>query len=301
MGLYLPHRSGLIVPPEKELERLRLAPHWGGGGPGIQSIYPSGFTPPPVPGGMTLKLFEDFVTTAYNGTGGSGVNAEGAVWLPNHVKATGNSILNLQAWQDTSALGQYGINSAAMANNNNWVTAQTGLNPSPAIGLNATTQILIAMRADSLPGLTALALTTGTTGWPPEIDIVEINAPMTTNSATLHYGSGPPSPPGFYPYYQVACDLTQWMIWGVLITPTTISFLKQVTPSGSLSTWATQSNPDPSGANSFGQPEYLALQYQTWDAIYSSGTPNYPVNRSDITSANPMQQQIDWVQICTSG
>jgi hypothetical protein len=266
----------------------------------IFSGFPSGFTPPPPPAGYTVAKFEDFLGTSLSALGygaGSGINAEGALWVPSHV-TVGGSIASINAWQDPTVVGTYGITSTMLANVDNWVAGQFGVGITPPIGSTASWRILIAMRADQLAGLTDLALTTGLSTWPPEIDIVEANA-NSINSATLHYGSGPPTPPGFYPYFQTSCDLTQWNIWGVQVTPSTISFLNQTTPTGSLSTWASQSNPSPSGAHSFAQSQYLALQLQTNDPIYSSGTPNFPVKSPSITESNPIRQQMDWVQICT--
>jgi len=253
---------------------------------------PSGFAHPDVPSGMTEILWEDFTSTNTYGKG-SGVNAEGALWSPGHVTFA-NSVATIAAYQDPGIVGQYGITSANATAVNNWVAGQFGVGTIQA----STFRVLTSMRADKLAGLTNLALLTGINAWPPEIDIVELNA-NEVNAATLHYGSGPPNPPGFYPYFQTACDLTKWMVWGVSVNPTTINFLVQTSPTGTLSTWASHANPDPNGPNSFSQPMYLALQQQTNDAIYSSGTPNFPVNSPSVTAANPIKQQHDWVQICT--
>lgn len=265
---------------------------------------PSGFTPPPVPTGATLKIFDDFTATTINntiwGSAGQAVNAEGGIWLSSHRVLT-PSVVNLQAYQDPSGIAASGNAKiiAAGPTVDNWVAAQFGtLSSEPFL---PGTRVLLAMRADSLPGLTALALMTGINTWPPEIDFVEINAPLTLNSATLHYGSAPPNPPGFYPYYQVACDLTKWGVWGVEWTDTTINFLVQTTPTGPLTVWKSVPNPDAntSDTHSFAQAMKLEMQYQTNDALYNSGTPAYPANSPLITSASPMQMQIDWIQICT--
>jgi len=266
------------------------------------SQYPSGFTPPAVASGMSLIFFDDFLGSSLDTNWGSpgnqygaGVNAEGALWAPWHGVVSG-SCLNLCAYQDTSLIGQWGVTTAQSNAVLNWVAAETGTSPNIPLGIG--TRILVAMRADSLPGLTAIALVTGLDNWPPEIDFVECNAPMTNFYVTDHYGSG-----NSQSYYGtsdngLSINLTEWLVWGVEWTTATINYLVQLTPAGPLTVWKSIPNPAPTGSNSFANPMFLSLQYQTNDAIYNSGTPQYPVNSPSITAANPMRQQHDWVQIC---
>jgi hypothetical protein len=247
---------------------------------------------------MKELMWDDFTETTLSNQWGSpgnqmgaGKNAEGALWAPWHVTLS-NSCLNLDAYQDTTLIGQWGVTTAESSAVDNWVAGETGT--SPTIPLGYGTRILTAMRADSVPGLTAIALITALSDHKSEGDFVEINAPLTTNWATVHYGNGEQ-----LAEYGLACNLAQWGVWGIQWDASTIEFLVQTSPTGPISVWKSYPNPDPTGT--WAEEQFLSLQYQTNDSIYGANTPAFPVNSPSITAQNPARQQHDWVQICTGG
>jgi hypothetical protein len=191
------------------------------------------------------------------------------------------------------------VTAADLAANNNYVGAQFGVNSKPALS-SVPTRILVAMRADAVPGFTVLSLTTG---GGTELDIVEANAPLTTNSATAHWNNWTQQE-----YAQISgIDLTKWGVWGCQWNFTTVNGVKQIemlhqlTPGGPLVIW--KSWPVPSAT--WGNGVYLANQLQCFDSIYGSNTPNCPpvgatLNGAPISATNPVKQEIDWVQFCTT-
>lgn len=251
---------------------------------------PSGFARPAVPAGMTETKWEGFAgdsLSALGYTAGAGKNAEGAFWAPWHVTVE-NSIATIAGYPDTSLVGQWSVTQAELAAVNNYVAGQFGIT-SPLIATAAKVRILVSMRADADPGFTSLALVTGTTG---EGDFDEQNSPLTLNAGTIHWANWTEQE-----YAQNADNLTAWTVMGIQwgVTPGQIDFLKQTTPTGPLTIW--KSFPLPSSTWAKGM--YLALQLQTNDAIYNSGTPTFPANNPNVTASNPIKQQHDWVQICT--
>lgn len=258
--------------------------------PPTPTAGPSGFARPAVPEGLTETVWQDFPgdsLSALGITAGAGKNAEGAFWAPWHVTVE-NSIATIAGYPDTSLVGQWSVTEQELAGVNNWISGQFGVT-SPLIGTASKVRILVAMRADSLPGLTTLALVTGKTG---EGDFVELNAPLKLNAGTIHWNGWTEQE-----YAQESDDLTQWGIRGIQwgITPGQIDLLKQTTPTGPLTVWKSFALPAGWAANM-----YLALQQQTNDAIYNSGTPTFPANNPNVTASNPIKQEHDWVQICTT-
>lgn len=262
----------------------------------VGSIYPSGFAPPPVPGGMTLSLFDDFTGTALDPTKFDGAydGVSHAVYdgcfLATHLVMHGDSILNLQGYQDPAGCAANTNYPAGLAASVlNWAGAGV---ETTGTGWLPGTRILTAVRSDSLAGLTAIGLTIGKLNWPPELDWLECNAPMTGFTATAIYGSGISKEQ----YASPTLDLTHWIVLGVQWTASTIEYLIQTTPTGPLTVWKSFANPDNnySDVNSLVQPMKACLQFQTGDPLQS------PVNSPGITSANPIQQEHDWIQICTT-
>jgi len=268
-------------------------------------LYPSGFAPPAVPGGMTLALFDDFLGSATNPAVWyppfNGINGEGAIWLGSH-QVVANSVLSLQGYQDptgvaTAIAAGADFTDAQASAILYWCESETQT-VGPLAQLPVGTRVLTAMRSDTLAGLTAIALMFGHANWPPEIDFVEANAPMTAFQATIHYTASNTQEDVTTTGEGLTFNLNNWAIWGVQWTATTIDFLVQLTPNGSLVVWGSIPNPDNnvSDPNSLVQPMFLSLQFQTNDSFGS--TPAFPPNSPDITAANPIQQQHDWVQIC---
>jgi hypothetical protein len=261
--------------------------------PPVITSGPSGFTHPSVPAGMTEVLFDDFTETTLNtkywGGQGAGKNAEGAFWLPSHVVLSG-SCLNLEGYPDTSLVGQWGVTASELAGVNNFVGGEQGT--ASGFPLGPGTRILTAMRADMLPGFAYLCLVTALADHRSEGDFVEAMPPGTEFTATIHS-----SKPQISKQTNFTFNLTDWMVWGIQWTPSTIEFLVQLTPSSPLTVWWSEPNPDPTGT--WAESQFLSLQMQTNDSIYGANDPQFPAVNSSITASNPIRQQHDWVQICT--
>lgn len=261
------------------------------------TTYPSGFTPPAIQSGYSQVLFDDFTETSLSSdlwalpaySGESEAVTPGA-FLANHLVLHGDSILNLQGYTDQAGIEADGNIPAGVGANNNWI-AGAGVQ-THSYGPN--TRVLVAMRSDSVSGLTAIALCFGANNWPPEIDFVECNAPMTGFTASALYGSATPSRQQIQKSIS-GIALTNWMVFGVEWTPATITYYVQSTPSGALSVWNSFPNPDanPSDVHSLVQNMFIALQYQT-------GDPNIPAANPSLDAANPAQMQVDWIQISTA-
>jgi beta-glucanase (GH16 family) len=104
--------------------------------------------------------------------------------------------------------------------------------------------------------------------WPPEIDFNETYGTTSSTMATLHYSSS-----NQQIQHSLSIDMTQWHTWGVIWTPSSITY----TVDGAV--WATVTN----AADIPNTPMYLSLQTQTWCA-------------SDwACPTSPQSLQVDWV------
>jgi hypothetical protein len=152
-----------------------------------------------------------------------------------------------------------------------------------------------------MPGLTAIALVTGLGVWPPEGDFVEINAPLTAMQATIHHNPNNSQIPSYTQAAGLKYSLTEWMVWGIQWDAETIEFLVQLTPDGPLTVWATVPTPTD---GSWAKNMFLSFQYQTNDPFGAVEgivtTPQFPAADSSVTAENPLRQQMDWVQVCSS-
>jgi len=98
-------------------------------------------------------------------------------------------------------------------------------------------------------GPTVVELLWPSHGWPPEIDFNETYGPSDTSMATVHYDSSNNTD-----HRTVAIDMTAWHTWGVVWTPTTITYVVDGTVWGVVN--ATNEIPT--------VPMTLDIQQQTW-------------------------------------
>jgi beta-glucanase (GH16 family) len=85
--------------------------------------------------------------------------------------------------------------------------------------------------------------------WPPEIDFNETGGDTTSTSATLHFGSS-----NSQDQQTLSIDMTQWHTWGVIWTPTSITYTVDGRAWGTVA--VSSEIPD--------QAMTLDLQQQTW-------------------------------------
>jgi hypothetical protein len=267
-----------------------LLEYTGGG-----TTYPSGIAPPPIPSGWELAFFDDFLGTTldlanWSVWDGPPGGTDGW-WLPSHVKVLNDSILHLQAYQDAAGLAAdsnyTGAGSPTVTGGTKWVSGGVGWASGNEFPPNLI--INVAMKQSPYAGLAAIAILIGANNWPPEIDFVECSSDTTTLngfSATAHWGSGNSQ----VQYGSPSHDMTQWQMWGVIWTPTTISYTYNNV------VWKSFANPDSNYAdiNSLVQNMTMGLQYQTGDGGSVSNDPS-------VTAAAPMEMQVDWIQILQPG
>jgi len=160
----------------------------------------------------------------------------GAMFAPTHLTVSGG-LLNINTFQDPAYGG-------------GWVTGGTC-----PCGIPGQTYGAYFVRSRMTgPGPTNVALLWPDANvWPPEIDFNETYGSTTATSATVHWGAGNSQ----YPVRLSAIDMTRWHTWGVIWTPTSITY----TVDGQV--WATVSN---SSAQIPNIPMHLSLQSQTWCA-----------------------------------
>jgi beta-glucanase (GH16 family) len=196
-------------------------------------------------GGSTLSGW-----SAYSGqpSGDSGSQWGGA----SHA-VVGGGLLSLKTFQDS-------------AYNNEWVTGGVSQNVTHTYGA-----YFVRSRVTGA-GPTNVELLFPASGWPPEVDFNETSGVSTGTSATTIWavnGSGTKS----QVQVQQSIDMTQWHTWGVIWTPTSVTY----TVDGRV--WGTVTN-----ASEVPQVAMrLDLQQQTW---CSSGF---------ACPSAPQSMQIDWV------
>jgi beta-glucanase (GH16 family) len=159
-------------------------------------------------------------------------------------------LLQLNAWRDPTY-------------NNEWVTGGVC-----QCGLDQTYGAYFVRSKLTGPGATQVELLWPAQGWPPEVDFSETYGPTNTSMATLHYSSA-----NNEVHQSITIDMTQWHTWGVIWSPTQISYLVD----GKV--WATQNvaSEIPS------QPMTLDLQQQTYCSA------NYACPTSNVST------DVDWV------
>lgn len=98
--------------------------------------------------------------------------------------------------------------------------------------------------------------------WPPEIDFDETGGGTTSSQATLHFTSA-----NTQIHNQISEDMTQWHTWGVIWTPTSVTY----TVDGTV--WGEVDN----AADVPTVPMVLDIQQQTWcSASTPYACPTYP-------------------------
>jgi hypothetical protein len=204
--------------------------------PGYRQSYVNDFAGSTLPGGWSSF------------TGAPGADP-GAQWAASHV-VVGGGLLQLNAWRDPDF-------------NNEWVTGGVC-----QCGLDKTYGAYFVRSKMTGPGATQVELLWPAQGWPPEIDFSETYGPTNTTMATLHFSSA-----NDVVHQSLTIDMTQWHTWGVIWSPTQISYLVD----GKV--WATQNV----ASEIPNQPMTLDLQQQTWCAS------NYACPTSDVST------DVDWV------
>lgn len=104
--------------------------------------------------------------------------------------------------------------------------------------------------------------------WPPEIDFNETAGDASTTSATVHWGAA-----NHIDQRKLSINMTSWHTWGVIWSPTSITYTVDGRVWGTVSTASEIPN----------VPMTLDLQQQTW---CSSGW---------ACPTTPQSMQVDWV------
>ena len=244
---------GLLVTPSK-FGRLAAA----------NSIYPtgtsnanepSGESPPSATAfpGYTQTYVTDFnASTLPDGWSsfiGTPVGDPGGQWGAAHVTLNGG-VLQLTTFQDP----QY---------NNQWVAGGVC-----QCGLERTYGAYFVRSKMTGGGPTQVEMLWPASGWPPEIDFSETYGATTYSMATDHF-----TPANLQIQRTVRVDMTQWHTWGVIWTPTAITYTVDGTVWGRVVGPLTIPN----------QSMTLHIQQQTWCA---SGF---------ACPASPQSTLVDWV------
>lgn len=222
------------------------------------SSEPSSYAPPSANAltGYNLSYVNDFTGTTipsgwsvYTGTPGSG--DPGSQWAINHVTVGGGQ-LQLNTFKDP-------------AFNNEWVTG--GL---CQCGVDRLYGAYFVRSRVTGPGSTQVELLWPKVGWPPEIDFDETGGDTTSSQATLHWSAA-----NSQIHNQVNTDMTQWHTWGVIWTPTSVTYTLDGTIWGEIDIAADVPQ----------QVMTLDIQQQTW----CSATPSWACPTANDST------QVDWV------
>jgi len=216
---------------------------------------PSGEAPPSASSmpGYKLSNLTTFAGTSlpagwdvFTGSPGSD---PGAQWGKAHVQVSGG-LLQLNTFKDP-------------AYNNAWVSG--GLCDCGAAQLYGAYFVRSRMTG---PGPTQVELLWPLSGWPPEVDFNETYGDSSSSMATDHFG-----PANHQVQRTVNVDMTQWHTWGVIWTPTSLTYVLDGRVWGAVT-----------GAGEIpNQPMTLNLQQQTW---CSSGW---------ACPTSPQSMLVDWV------
>lgn len=216
---------------------------------------PSSMAPPSAGAmsGYTQSYVNDFPGSSLPGgwgvfTGSPGSDP-GAQWGAAHV-TVGGGMLNLNTWKDP-------------AYNNAWVTGGVC-----QCGVSHTYGAYFIRSRVTGPGPTQVELLWPTGSWPPEIDFNESGGTTDQTSATLHFGST-----NGQDQRRLRLDLTQWHTWGVIWSPTSVTYTVDGREWGSVHVASEISD----------VPMTLDLTQQTW------------CSSSYACPSAPQSMQIDWV------
>jgi hypothetical protein len=226
----------------------------------VDASEPSGYSPPAANAlpGYSQSYVTDFTGSSLPSTwdsySGNPGGDPGAQWGTAHVVVSGG-ILSLNTWQDPA----YG---------NEWVTGglcQCGV-------ANTYGAYFVRSRVTGA-GPTQVELLFPTQGWPPEIDFNETGGQTNSTSATNIWAATSTTRAQAQSHDTI--DMTQWHTWGVVWTPTSITYTVDGQAWGSFTTPSEIPN----------VPMTLDLQQQTW----CGASPSYA-----CPTANE-SMQVDWV------
>jgi beta-glucanase (GH16 family) len=206
--------------------------------------------------GYTQTYVDDFSGSSLAGWAaysGSASGDSGSQWGGVSHAVVANGMLSLETFQDPNY-------------NNEWVTGGVSQNTVQTYGA-----YFVRSRVTGA-GPTNVELLFPAVGWPPEVDFNETGGDTTGMTATTIFAlssSGAKS----QVQLQQQIDMTQWHTWGVIWTPTSLTY----TVDGKV--WGSITNP----AEVPQQLMELDLQQQTW---CSSGY---------ACPTAPQQMDVDWV------
>jgi hypothetical protein len=232
---------------------------------------PSGKSMPTTPPAGYLAFFADDFTSSTLGSNWHEYSGDdfgvydgqaGTTWDPSHV-TVGNGLLTLRTYQDPARAGP----------NSPWVEGGVALWPNSSLTYG---EYLVRSRVTSATGVTQVMTLWTDTTWPPEIDFNESNG--TNSSGATEWYNGANGATQLQPGVPSGVDLTQWHTWGVITTPSTITY----TVDGK--TWATM-------PNYVATPTHLTLQQMVWPCAD-------PYETCPNSSTPPeVDMQIDWVAV----
>jgi len=220
---------------------------------------PSGYAPP---SGLALPGYSQSYVTDFSGSAlpsgwvsysGKPMSDPGAQFGVAHV-VVGGGLLQLNTWRDP----QY---------NNIWVTG--GLSQSAVT--NTYGAYFVRSRLTGAGPTGVELLWPADNSWPPEIDFSETAGDASNLTATVHFG--PASVNHIDQRALGNVDMTKWHTWGVIWTPTSITYTVDGNAWGSVAV----------GAEIPNVPMTLDLQQQTW---CDSGW---------ACPSAPQSMQVDWV------
>jgi outer membrane protein OmpA-like peptidoglycan-associated protein len=202
----------------------------------VDNAEPSGEAPPSADAlsGYVQSYVNDFTGTSLpHGwdvfTGAPQGDPDGQ-WASDHVVVSGG-MLQLNTWQDPSY-------------NNEWVSGGIC-----QCGLAQTYGAYFVRSRVTGPGPTQVESLWPAVGWPPEVDFDETYGGDTQSMATLHFTTA-----NQQIHQTVDMDMTQWHTWGVIWTPTSVTYTVDGQVWGSVA-----------GASEMPhQPMTLDIQQQTW-------------------------------------
>ena len=249
------------------------------------NVYPSGSTDVTEPSrkappsanalpGYQLTYVSDFSGTSlpptWNVFDGAPSGDPGGLWASSHV-VVGHGMLQLNAWQDPAHGGR-------------WVTG--GL---CQCGLPHTYGAFFVRSRLTGPGATQVESLWPAVGWPPEVDFNETFGGATSSMATAHFTAS-----NSQTHSTIAIDMTQWHTWGVVWTPTSLTY----TVDGRMWGGVNVASEVPQ------QPMTLDIQQQTfcasgfacpstnesvevdWVAEYSPSSPTSPASAKPATKTH---------------
>lgn len=270
-------------------------PNWA-----TPKVPTTGFALPAVASGYKRVLSEPWTSTTLNTAlwsgfyNGPSFAAKEGLFVKMHAVLKGDGWLRLQAYPDPVGLQQcWQYTSALAASVNQWGGA--GLQ---SVGLfPLTMNLACVLKWDTYPGMTPIVLLMGRKNWPPEIDIMEMNALLKGGVAQPYKQSFHYAAPNVQ--FQVSvviaagADLSQEHLW--TFSSTTAGAKTTVTDGNgnvvaTCTTTFSAANVDPTSTYSLATPEFLAFQHQ-------SGDPNNPAADATVTASNPITMYVGPVAV----